>query len=111
MPTGQEIAASIIGYIRRAAIGEALLPFEQRVANAMQKIYSQHNWNPIQRKWLDRIAKHLTHEIVIDRDFVNHAFAKDGGVKQLEKILGNQLPTVLDTLAEELWQTSQPQAA
>jgi type I restriction enzyme R subunit len=109
--TNQEIAASIIGYIRRAAIGEALLPFEQRVANAMQKIYSQHNWNPIQRKWLDRIAKQLTHEIVIDRDFVNHAFAKDGGVKQLEKILGNQLPSVLDTLAEELWQTSQPQAA
>ncbi|WP_203563781.1 type I restriction-modification system endonuclease [Deefgea sp. CFH1-16] len=113
--TNQEIAASIIGYIRRVAIGEALLPFEQRVANAMQKIYTLHNWTTIQRKWLDRIAKQLTHEIVIDRDFVNHAFAKDGGVKQLEKILGNQLPTVLDTLADELWRTSlqasQPQAA
>ncbi|MGL4603359.1 MAG: type I restriction-modification system endonuclease [Iodobacter sp.] len=101
--TNQEMAASIIGYIRRAAIGEALLPFEQRVANAMQKIYSLHAWSTIQRKWLDRIAKQLMHEIVIDRDFVNHAFAKDGGVQQLEKILGTQLPTVLDTLAEELW--------
>ncbi|QLG87625.1 type I restriction-modification system endonuclease [Chitinibacter bivalviorum] len=109
--TNQEIAASIIGYIRRAAIGEALLPFEQRVANAMQKIYALHNWNPIQRKWLDRIAKQLTHEVVIDRDFVNHAFGKDGGAQQLEKILDNQLPIVLETLADELWQASEPQAA
>ncbi|WP_157670872.1 type I restriction-modification system endonuclease [Chitinibacter sp. GC72] len=109
--TNQEIAASIIGYIRRAAIGEALLPFEQRVANAMQKIYALHNWNTIQRKWLDRIAKQLTHEVVIDRDFVNHAFGKDGGAQQLEKILDNQLPIVLETLADGLWQASEPQAA
>jgi len=35
--THQEIAASIVGYIRQAAFGEALLPFEQRVNLAMQK--------------------------------------------------------------------------
>src|SRR5690606_22145851 len=35
----QEIAAAIIGYIRQAALGEALVPFEQRVAQAMQRIY------------------------------------------------------------------------
>jgi len=35
--TNQEIAASIVGYIRQAALGEALLPFEQRVGLAMQK--------------------------------------------------------------------------
>ncbi|MBY0238816.1 MAG: type I restriction-modification system endonuclease [Burkholderiaceae bacterium] len=104
--TNQDIAASIIGYIRRAAIGEALVPFDQRVANAMKKIYAQHSWSPIQRKWLERIAKQLTYEVVIDRDFVNHAFAKDGGAQQLEKILGTQLPVVLDTLAEELWQVA-----
>ena len=38
--TNQEIAASIIGYIRQAAIGEALMPFDQRVAKAMQTIYT-----------------------------------------------------------------------
>jgi type I restriction enzyme R subunit len=36
--SNQDIAASIIGYIRQAALGEALLPFEQRVAQAMQRI-------------------------------------------------------------------------
>ena len=38
--TNQAIAASIIGFIRQAAIGEALIPFEQRVTLAMQKIYA-----------------------------------------------------------------------
>ena len=33
-----DIAASILGYIRQAALGEPLLPFEQRVAQAMQRI-------------------------------------------------------------------------
>jgi type I restriction enzyme, R subunit len=101
--SNQDIAASIIGYIRRAAIGEALLSFDQRVNLAMQKIYTLSSWTTVQRKWLDRIAKQLVHEVVIDQDFVNHAFAKDGGVKQLEKILGQQLPVVLETLAESLW--------
>jgi len=86
--TNQEIAASIVGYIRQAALGEALLPFEQRVANAMQKIYALHGWTPVQRKWLDRLAKQLTHEVAIDQQFVNRAFAQDGGAKRLDSLLG-----------------------
>ena len=31
----EEIAARIIGFIRQAAIGEALIPFETRVDNAL----------------------------------------------------------------------------
>lgn len=42
--TNQDVAASIIGYIHQAALGGALIPFEQRVSNAMQKIYNRHNW-------------------------------------------------------------------
>jgi len=52
--SNQDIAASIIGHIRRAALGEALLPFEQRVAQAMDRIYTGHNWQPNQRRWLER---------------------------------------------------------
>ena len=99
----QDIAAGIIGYIRQAALGEALLPFEQRVAQAMQSIYTQHPWTPVQRRWLDRLAKQLTHELVIDHAFVNTAFANDGGAKQLDKLLGGQLEQVIDQLADGLW--------
>ncbi|WP_035060700.1 type I restriction-modification system endonuclease [Andreprevotia chitinilytica] len=101
--TNQDIAAGIIGYIRQAALGEALLPFEQRVTNAMAHIYGLTQWTPVQRRWLDRLAKQLTHEVVIDAAFVNQTFATDGGTAQLNKILGHQLPQVLETLAESLW--------
>lgn len=101
--TNQDIAASIIGHIRRAALGEALVPFEQRVAQAMQRIYQSHNWQPAQRKWLDRLAKQLIYEVIIDRDFVNNRFAEQGGAKQLDKILGEQLDMVLGELGEAIW--------
>lgn len=101
--TNQDIAASIIGYIRQAAIGEALIPFEQRVVHAMQKIYALHPWTQVQRKWLDRLAKQLSHEVVIDQTFVNRVFANDGGAKTLNNLLNQQLDAVLDTLSVSLW--------
>ncbi|GFD67768.1 type I restriction-modification system endonuclease [Alteromonas sp. KUL106] len=101
--TNQDIAASIIGHIRRAAFGEPLVPFEQRVAQAMLRIYESHNWLPAQRKWLERLAKQLVHEVIIDREFVNSRFAEQGGAKQLDKVLGNQLDVVLDELGDAIW--------
>ncbi|MCC5812050.1 MAG: type I restriction-modification system endonuclease [Ectothiorhodospiraceae bacterium] len=101
--TSKDVAASIIGYIRRAALGEPLIPFEQRVTEAMGRIYTQHRWTPTQRKWLERLAKQLVHEVIIDREFVNNRFADDGGAKQMDKILGEQLDTVLEELNEAMW--------
>ncbi|MCX9157270.1 type I restriction-modification system endonuclease [Niveibacterium sp. 24ML] len=101
--TNHDIAASIIGYIRQAALGEALLPFEQRVAQAMQRIYMLTNWSTVQRKWLERLAKQLTHEVVIDTQFVNVAFQQDGGAKRLDHLLGGKLGDVLDQLATGIW--------
>ena len=101
--TNKDIAASIIGHIRRAALGEALKPFEQRVAEAMDRIYVQHNWTAAQRKWLDRLAKQLTYEVIIDRETVNQLPAFQGGAKQLDKILGDQLDNVLEELGESMW--------
>ncbi len=69
----------------------------------MDRIYALHAWTPIQRKWMERLAKQLTHEVIIDRDFVNRAFAANGGVRQLNKLLGEQLEEVLEYLADGLW--------
>lgn len=98
-----DIAASILGYIRQAALGEPLLPFEQRVAQAMQSVYALKPWNQVQRKWLDRLAKQLALEVVIDPAFVNRAFAQDGGAKQLDKNIGGELDRVLNELSANLW--------
>lgn len=104
--TNQDIAAGIIGHIRQAAIGEALVPFESRVIKAMQVIYALQPWTPIQRKWLDRLAKQWIHEVVIDQQFINDLPAFSGGVKQLNKILDDQLDMVLDQLKGHLWAAS-----
>ncbi|MFG6415475.1 type I restriction-modification system endonuclease [Roseateles sp. DC23W] len=104
--SNQDIAASIVGYIRQAAIGEALVPFEQRVAQAMQAIYAMRNWTPVQRKWLDRLGKQLALEVVVDLGFVNRAFAQDGGFKQVDKLLSGQLEQVMSTLIGGLWAQS-----
>ena len=101
--SNQDIAASILGHIRQAALGEALLPFEQRVTQALQKIYSQRAWTPVQRKWLERLGRQLTHEVVMDTAFVNRAFEQDGGAKQLDKLLGGELQAVIGRLADGLW--------
>ncbi len=101
--TNHEIAASIVGYIRQAALGEALIPFEKRIAQAMQTIYALAGWTPMQRQWLDRLAKQLGHEVVIDADFINRAFAPDGGARQLDVRLGGKLDSVLSALGETLW--------
>lgn len=104
--SNRDIAASIIGYIRQAALGEALIPFEERVAKAMEGIYASHTWTTVQRKWLERLAKQLAFEVIIDRQFVNNRFADKGGAKQLDKVLGNHLDEVLDQLAITLWEQS-----
>ena len=101
--TNQEIAASIIGYIRQAAIGEALMPFDQRVAKAMQTIYSLQPWTTAQRNWLKRLAKQLVHEVIIDPQHFNDAFRNDGGLKALDRNLGGNLDRVLEALNENLW--------
>ena len=103
--TNQDIAASIIGYIRQAAVGEALISFEQRVQQAMQVVYGQHNWQPVQRKWLERLAKQLVHESVIDKAFVNQRFADQGGAKRFNTVLEDQLDNVLDEINTALWAT------
>lgn len=101
--TNQEIAASILGFIRQAAIGEALLPFDQRVAEAMKRIYAMQAWTPVQRRWLERLAKQLVHEVVIDPRQVNDAFRTDGGSRGLDRYLGGNLDAVLETLNDNLW--------
>lgn len=104
--TNQDIAASIIGHIRRAAIGEAMIPFEQRVQIAVQTILGQQSWTAPQRTWLNRLGKQLTHEVIINRDSINQLPAFQGGAKQLDKVLNGQLDSVLDAINDELWAAS-----
>ena len=63
----EDIAASIIGFVRQAALGDALMPFNLRVSAAMQRILAAKPWTEVQKKWLKRIEEQLAHEIIVDR--------------------------------------------
>src|SRR5690606_22889869 len=92
--TNQEIAAGIVGHIRRAALGEALIPFDRRVDMALQKIHALHPWTTAQRKWLDRLGKGLKFETVVDADYFNRNFTEIGGAKGLDRALAGNLQQV-----------------
>jgi type I restriction enzyme R subunit len=100
----QDIAASIIGFVRQAALGDPLVPYEERVRSAMQKVLASRTWSDPQKKWLRRIGEQVEKEIVVDRASIDEGqFAADGGFRRLDAALGGNLALVLDTIAEELW--------
>lgn len=65
--TNEDIAGPIIGFIRKAALGNALTPYSDHVDAAVKKIMASYAWTPPQRKWLERIGKQLKVEYIVDR--------------------------------------------
>src|SRR5262245_31601719 len=66
--TNQDIAARIVGYIRQAAIGDPLVPYDQRVDGALQKLLASKPWTTPQRQWLQRIAAQTRANMLVDRE-------------------------------------------
>ncbi|MBD2415667.1 hypothetical protein H6H01_34135 [Nostoc calcicola FACHB-3891] len=103
--TNADIAASIIGFIRQATLGDALVPYEERVDKAMKKILASQNWTPPQRKWLERIGKQLKVEIIVDREALDQGeFKSQGGFVRLNKAFNGQLEEIFVQINEVLWQ-------
>jgi type I restriction enzyme, R subunit len=105
--TNQDIAARIVGYIRQAAIGDPLVPYEQRVDRALQRTLASRSWSTPQRQWLQKLAAQTKANVIVDRaalDDPDLLFKRDGGgFSRLDRIFGGQLQEVLDTFNESLW--------
>lgn len=101
----EDIAASIIGYIRQLAIGSPLIPFEARVDRALKKILASRKWPKPQQMWLERIAKEMKRSIIIDTTtFEEGAFKNAGGFKNLQHVFGNDAPTIIEQFEEAVWE-------
>ncbi|MFN9648192.1 MAG: type I restriction-modification enzyme R subunit C-terminal domain-containing protein [Pseudanabaena sp.] len=101
----EDIAASIIGFIRQAAIGDPLMPYEDRVRAAIRRILNRRQWTDIQRKWLERIRDQIIKEVVVDREALDQGnFQRNGGFKNINRAFDGQLETILGDINEELWQ-------
>ncbi|MDD1522121.1 type I restriction-modification system endonuclease [Bradyrhizobium sp. WBAH42] len=100
----EDIAASIIGFVRQAALGDPLTPYADRVRAAMQKVLTNRSWTDPQKRWLKRIGEQVEKEIVVDREAIDREpFAADGGFTRLNKVFGGDLEVVLTGIHEELW--------
>jgi type I restriction enzyme R subunit len=108
--TNQDIAARIVGYIRQAAIGDPLVPYDQRVDRALQKLLASRQWSTPQSQWLQRIAAQTKTNMLVDREALydpDLVFRREGsGFTRLDRIFGGELLQVLDTFNESLWTTA-----
>ena len=62
-------------------------------------------FNEPQRKWLARIADQIKHEVVVDRESLEHGEFKTqgGGFARLNKVFDGKLESLLGELADEVW--------
>ena len=104
--TNQDIVASVIGHVRQAALGDPLIPYEERVEHGMKKILASRRWTRPQRKWLDRIGKQLIQETVVDREALDRGQFKTqaGGFDRLNKVFGGKLEQLLGDISEAIWE-------
>lgn len=113
--TNQDIAARIVGYIRKAAIGDALVPYEERVDKALQRILASRAWTKPQRQWLQKIGAQTKANILVDREAIDDPdliFRREGGgFARLDKLFEGQLQQVLEAFNDALWQQPPQQPA
>ncbi|MED1876058.1 type I restriction-modification system endonuclease [Brevibacillus borstelensis] len=106
----EDIAADIISFIRQQALGDPLISREERIQNAMKKIYEMKVWPKVQKDWLKRIEKQLLQETILDpnpeKAFDVEPFKSKGGYKQLNKIFDGQLDQIVDTINVALYPTT-----
>ncbi len=53
----EDIAASIVGFIRQATLGDPLIPYAERVDRAVRKVAKDRALDDKQRQWLARIGE------------------------------------------------------
>ena len=105
--TNQDIAARIGGYIRKAAIGDSLVPYEQRVDQALQRVLASKTWTSPQRQWLQKIAAQTKANVIVDLEMLDDAdllFKREGGgFIRLNRLFDGNLASVLETFNEAVW--------
>jgi type I restriction enzyme R subunit len=102
--TNQDIAAGLIGFVRQAALGDALEPWAVRVDRAMARLRARQAWTAPQRQWFDRLAGLVKEMGVADPALLDEGlFAQNGGMKRLNTVFGGQLASLLADINEEVW--------
>jgi len=101
-----DIAAHIIGFVRQAAIGDPLVPYETRVRNGVQRLIESRPWTSTQKQWLIRIGRALQAQPVGDPAILSDPlFAQFGGFEAVDRDFDSGLGEVLKDLNTAIWDT------
>lgn len=90
--------ADIISIIQHAATGSQLLTAEQRVNKAMMKVKSDRAFTDEQEKWLELIRRHLTQNLIMEKDDVDYLpiFVREGvSWGKLDKVFDGELEEII----------------
>ena len=86
------------------ALGDALVPYGQRVDRALTSILASRAWDVHQTKWLRRIAEQMKASTIVDQAALSdRPFLDVGGFPRLNKIFDGQLEAVLEDLKDRVW--------
>jgi type I restriction enzyme, R subunit len=100
----EEIAANLVGFVRQAALGDALEPWSLRVDRAMARILKRQSWTQPQRQWLERIGRRVAELGVADRTALDEEqFRVAGGFNRLNKVFDGQLERILGDINDAAW--------
>ncbi|BFM15459.1 type I restriction-modification system endonuclease [Maricurvus nonylphenolicus] len=100
----EDIAARIIGFIRQATIGEALIPWEERVDQALANILASQAWKTPQKQWLELIAKQMKATTIVDEPALNQGiFKAKGGSQRANKLFDQPIADILQQFKQALW--------
>lgn len=103
--SNEDITADIISFIRKEALGSALISREERIKHAATKLKEKHSFNKMELDWLQRIETVLLHEPILDRDLFNTgAFKNQGGYNRINKIFREQLDTIITDINQYLFE-------
>jgi type I restriction enzyme R subunit len=107
----EEMAARIIGLIRKIALGETLLPYDQRVEQALGRLLRSREWTKPQQDWLRRIADQTKTNMIVDLEVLDdpdQVFRREGGgFQRLNKMFNGELGQILADLNDAVWQAHQ----
>lgn len=105
--TNQDIAAGIVGFIRQAALGDPLLPYQERVDAAVKKLLASRPWSGPQRQWVQVIAEQTKANTIVDQAMIDDPAlifrTRGGGFPRLNTIFDGKLQQVLDEFKDSIW--------
>ncbi|MEF3310610.1 type I restriction-modification system endonuclease [Paenibacillus sp. GYB004] len=103
--SNEDITADIISFIRKEALGSALVSRAERTKQAIAKLKEKHSFNKMELDWLGRIETVLLHEPLLDRELFNTgAFKNQGGYNRINKVFREKLDTIITDINQYLFE-------